>query len=996
MIMNMEKNINNFKTVFLQLLCLILNIEYNKIRDIIYADENLKENKSKELPSKFPKNSKEQSIQINELEIAIKIVKNNPSNILGDLSENSYKLLKKIINEFNYNVKKMLYELNEHLKSKKLTSKISIFDLFCFSLLSIENEPFLKEIQSNFIYIFKWLQFIINLEPISDACEKIQICQNFRNNVKSSVSDINEKKSKYYFKYIKNNGLGKFIEFNGRKINNNSKNKLIDGNIYYFFSFENSDNLIITEETEIHDYIIEKNSFNKNIPFSFFGKLMDIVGNTYVIISDDLEQIIFLNDIEKIIQNSEINEYKKYLAMKLIKYNDDSIFLETNKVSKIESPILQEYSYMINTINNKVLIKCNFLDYKRNENYYNYISLNTYKNIMKIEINNETIYYVYQENEISNEYFPQNIQLIRGTSITNFKILLYKGFCNEINVFLNIVGGFAYEYYFICSDKKIVPKPVEIKLDNGIFSSNNFWKFDTTKRYKITFVNTPNQDTNINKSGFNSFLKIFTYTDSEKINNYGTFLLNDLEIKKPIKIQINYSFKEFINQIDKDVYLFLDKKIEANVLKSKYLEHDKVEEYFREFSFDYRGYYFPNEIEYFNYFNNMCLWIILVYTCEKHWIGIFQKYFKNLELIKKNTINFSDKTILLITLIRRLLDCQRKDESKILPRVIFFNELEEIDQCYNEAYIFHLQLIDSITEESKLMMPFLQLNSYIMKMVLTNEDKNFIKKAKKQKINDSSMSEDEKIKLIKKIEENELLVIPAYTISMISVEIIKKHLKGTMKPYSLIFGKDCKEQFSASVYKDNNIICFNEDKIFEEIYIDDLKNLNYRKERNKDFTFILNIYFLHENSSHNKERVINNNQESPIIFLDDNLISSIILSDENCDFGEAGCFTENFIGNRETILGLVNSGNSFGDLLDVKYFNKDSFDELIKIYNSRMKEEKESTKKDEMKNRHFSSFNKELSKGSTIKKDDVKRDAYGFSAYDNMLFAEARRRFCNY
>ena len=736
---------------------------------------------------------------------------------------------------------------------------------------------------------------------------------------------------------------------------------------------------------------MEKNDFVEKKLISFFGKVMDIQGNIYVILSDNINQIIFLTDTENLLLNSKLNEYKNYIEIKIKDYNDDSLFLETCKTSKKENSVDSEKK--IDIINKKILLKYNFIDYKNDENYYNNIGLDISENIsIKIKINNPTIYLICPENRISNEYFPQIIKLYSNSEITAFRILVYKGFCNELNIFINIIGGFVYEYYYICMKDNIIPKPKEIKLEKSVFRSNKFWKFETQKRYKITFVNIPNQGTNI--SNYNSFVEISAYLNSEKIVNYGTFLLEDIEIIEPQKININNSFQTLIKDIESDIYSFLKEKIDMNFLKNKYLKSDVKSKYANEFLYDYRGFYFPDEIECFNYYNNVCIWKILVDIREKFWNFIFQKYFMNLEIIKKKNIDYAEKTILLITLMRRVFHCKLKSLPKIFPKIIFFDEVNEIDLCYKEAYDFHLKLIDSLTEESKLIQPFLQLNSYIMKKVLTEEDKSMIKNAKIEKVNDYSIDDVKKKELIKKFEEEKLITYPAYTISMISVDCIKKHLKSTMKPYALILGKGGVETFSASVYKDNNIICFNEDQIFEEIPQLIFNEIVYRKERKNDFAFILNMHFLHENSSHNKEKIINGIQDSPIIFMDEKLKISIILCDSSCDIGEAGYFTECFIGDRNIILDLVNSENSFGDLLDVKYFNRNNFSDLLQIYCSKMSDKKNIIEEDEKEIESVSSFNKKGKKKQS--KKEVKRDAFGFSAEDMLLLEEARRRFCDY
>ncbi len=55
--------------------------------------------------------------------------------LFSDLSEKCQKLVEGIIIEFDYNIDKILYELNQYLAIEKLNDNISVFDIFCFSLL---------------------------------------------------------------------------------------------------------------------------------------------------------------------------------------------------------------------------------------------------------------------------------------------------------------------------------------------------------------------------------------------------------------------------------------------------------------------------------------------------------------------------------------------------------------------------------------------------------------------------------------------------------------------------------------------------------------------------------------------------------------------------------------------------------------------------------------------------------------------------------------------
>ena len=223
------------------------------------------------------------------------------------------------------------------------------------------------------------------------------------------------------------------------------KNDFIEENIYYYFSTGYTDNLLIPGNTELYEYVQDNNLLVENTPFSFYGKLMEKIDNVYIILSDNTKKIIFLFDKENIMKESKINEFNYYYAMKIRKFDDISIFLESVKISEIRKS--SNLESMINSINQKILIKFNFYDYKI-DNYYNKIGLEIGENINTITINNNTIYYVYEMNEISNEYFPQKIKLYKDENSIDFKLLVTRGYCNEINIFINSFGGYAYDYYY--------------------------------------------------------------------------------------------------------------------------------------------------------------------------------------------------------------------------------------------------------------------------------------------------------------------------------------------------------------------------------------------------------------------------------------------------------------------------------------------------------------------------------------------------------------------
>ena len=92
------------------------------------------------------------------------------------------------------------------------------------------------------------------------------------------------------------------------------------------------------------------------------------------------------------------------------------------------------------------------------------------------------------------------------------------------------------------------------------------------------------------------------------------------------------------------------------------------------------------------------------------------------------------------------------------PKLYFYNELDDRNP-YKIAYNFQYEIIEKLSEQSCLFLPFLVLNSYIMDCIYSKNYK-FIKKFKS-----------------------------AYSLSMIPLESIKNHLKKTIKNYFFILEK---------------------------------------------------------------------------------------------------------------------------------------------------------------------------------------------------------------
>ena len=715
-----------------------------------------------------------------------------------------------------------------------------------------------------------------------------------------------------------------------------------------------------------------------------YGKIFEKNGKNYVLLNE-FGKIIFIYDEEGIIMQKDENTFLFLSFLELIKYDNDYIYYKTNENTRKYTEEESE------EINNKILVKLYSVDY---ENYidtiFNTIFIDCSEKITKY-INQKIIYFSFTETKYTQDYFPQKLELISNQKKYQFSIFLMKGYCNEINLFVNLYGGYAYEYYFISKNYDYLPKFYEIQLkDNLKYKFNNLWNYECSNRKKITFVNIPKQDgierTISNKS---SFLKIYTCEEYKNIE-YGTFLLDNLNVYTKEKIIIDEDVVEFIDEIIIDVKNYINNKKDMKYIYDKYINKlDRT--IIDEINKDYILYYFPDDRDFFNTFSKLCVLYILYHSYEKKWKKLLSNYFDILEKIKYSQLNYSDKGYLLNCVVRNSFDRRLN----IFPKINFFNK-ENIDKdAYTKAYYFHLDLIDNLNEDSKLMIPFLQLNSYIMDKILTEEEKEKIKNIKKDNIQDKYKYKKYKdnIKNIKlqKIEEENLDIKPAYTISMIPCHIIKKHLKQTMCPYCLIFGIHSKRTFFACVRKENNVICFNEDRIVSDFYLENNNNdiyntVYYQPENIDDYAFIINILFIHENSSHNKEKLLNLNIESPVIYLNENFIRDFMLLDDNLERGEAGFFVENFIAEPKIMDKLIDPQNKLGKLLKVEYFIENNFDKLLEKFNSLTEKYEKNSSVDY--NNALSNNKEELSK-------EKNSDLY-IRLNRKYLMKEACEKNCNY
>lgn len=180
----LEDDIENFKTRFIQLLCGYLEIEERNLGKVIYANEKTKEAFSfPGLPFYIPKPlcTTEKSLHTDELEIAKAITRETLTDgffygISNEEKEQADKFLNHIVKDLNYDVQKLLPELNENLKFSTFINdkySIGICDLFCFSLIISDFNKEKDDVKLKYANVSRWANYIENLHGIVKVCKKV-------------------------------------------------------------------------------------------------------------------------------------------------------------------------------------------------------------------------------------------------------------------------------------------------------------------------------------------------------------------------------------------------------------------------------------------------------------------------------------------------------------------------------------------------------------------------------------------------------------------------------------------------------------------------------------------------------------------------------------------------------------------------------------------------------------------------------------------------------
>ena len=648
--------------------------------------------------------------------------------------------------------------------------------------------------------------------------------------------------------------------------------------------------------------------YDKGIPYSLTGKIVKKTEIQILLLLSSIKEIVIIHDIGDKFINIEENQYVTLLYIKYNFKTTDAIYFQLNQFSLLN---LMDKEYKEKDINKKVAIQLNLLDY---QNYikdeeillreFEIESPQNYK--VKHDSYKKVIYYVYDASNYKNEYYAQNINLSFNDELypIQFKFFVYKSVLNEANLFIKQKCLFAYEFIYFSLDNSL---PKEIKIlskPNEEYTTNDFHTFGSKIRQSITFINIPPQNKEDLKKD-NSFLNVFL-CQKEKEELYGTFSLKSIEYEKQSSYEYDPIIEKNLINIYNDYLECIEGKKDIKIFKEKYLSFGKFTNQILESRFqdNLNLYQFEENERTLNYFNSLCLWYLLFIITNTQKSFSYVNEYVNLykKIIDKKGLNNIDKIKILITFVT--VTCEDQNNFNC-PKLFFYDELDK-NNPYRIANNFQFEIIENITEESCLFQPLLFFNSYIMDNIYRGGFK-FVK-----------------------------LIKPAYSISMLSLELIKEHLRKSLKNYFFVlkkYNKADKRNYNASIHKFSKIVIYNENillanKNYDKMYQIDKSTMTFESKFIKTFTFTLNLENLHEYFSHGKENIINI-KESPTLYFDRNFKLSYIFNQKLPNYGEAGRLMENFIAEQNIIEEMKKSIYDMGNYLEVKFFVDKDFNKLI-------------------------------------------------------------------
>ena len=738
------------------------------------------------------------------------------------------------------------------------------------------------------------------------------------------------------FNIVKLQYLDEYFKENLLKINNSiisNKNQYKDNDIFYYKLISNDNN--------------KENCL--------LLKIIDIT-NEYVIGID------YLFNIYKIFRNNnkleKVNDIYKIVLIKFyFQINEDSIYIlnlcENSYVYVFENSFSDIF------LNDLTVINFNFLDFIEpyESNYYNIIGFNN--NNFSFKISKKIEYVIlYKKNDLNYNYFPYSIKLINQykKEIHCFKFLLYLGLLNKVNCFINYTGEgrYAYEYFYYNFSFNL-PKFECIKLEDKNYFIENSDNFNSKARKRFIVVNYYDDKNTLIYKAKKAEIKNYKKEKSNKIDEAPQNKQNEEKEKKKneenqIESNIVNNYNSNNNDDDLDLNIenlhdslqfcflyennkgnllgiyeieeideiipFKKKKYEPdlkykifydffNVMKDKNPDSNERNEYLEKLSkynnseikdlvtnnnLDFSNINYENYIIYIN----LCLFYYMNKTINKEeLLKIFAETF-NL-LIDSELVYYDRIRIMRFICEEHILisNENRKMHLLIIDKLVKNNS-------YKIAINYNKNMISNLEENSKLFIPFLQLDSYIL--------------------------------------YNYFINAYSYTLSLEPLIITKKHLLSSYDNFIFTTRQKQNNDYLTLAYqnKSNDVTVINDYGLFPTI-----NNCDSDILKGNDYAVPISAELLHERNGHSKKIKKNNRKSSPLYFYkrrnyikaDKDYQKSDVEKEEK---GEAGLLIEYFIRyKKKSLVKELKFNHIFGNIINnVNLFTKKNFKDLYQEINN--------------------------------------------------------------
>ena len=332
---------------------------------------------------------------------------------------------------------------------------------------------------------------------------------------------------------------------------------------YHIYNFQNvlysNDKIQIPPNSSIQeineDYLINEDEYK------LINDISNINDNTILNFYSKISSFSF---IDNLIQTKEGINVKFELNNHLIKnISTNGITYFRNFIKQGNKILSTQLSY-INIIE-ETFILFFFFYYKKKDNIYDKLIIEN----NEIIIDNDIIKYKIKK-KIKSRYYVDKIILKGNNNELTFYIYLYRGQINNLICFINIEGGYFYEFIYQSLDSKDLPDYQNISNDD---TNQKIYKYDSFQNeYKRRF-----NILNIKKQVIHREEILFNENEKNiKINTYNN------DFKKWNSWQI------FIIIKDKQ-YVFSETKIKMISEKKKIIFEDKFEKELNKFYSEYKN-----------------------------------------------------------------------------------------------------------------------------------------------------------------------------------------------------------------------------------------------------------------------------------------------------------------------------------------------------------------------------------------------------------------------